>query len=136
MTPSSLIRQPRALLASLALTRCFLAAPAVALAQASAPAAAMPVASDPTAGADAPVVSANNTVKETVDNPYGLGALWAQGDFVARGTLMILFLMSLGSWYILITKLFEYKYVAEVLAGAQRLAVTKLGMVGNEQFVQ
>ena len=33
-------------------------------------------------------------------------------------------------------KLVEYKYVAEVLAEAQRLGVTKLGMVGNEQFVQ
>jgi len=42
-----------------------------------------------------------------VDNPYGIKALWAQGDFVAKGTLMILFIMSLGSWYILITKLYE-----------------------------
>ena len=33
-------------------------------------------------------------------------------------------------------KLVEYKYVAEVLAEAQRLGVTKLGMVGNEQFVK
>ncbi len=40
-----------------------------------------------------------------VDNPYGLGALWAQGDFVARGTLLILVLMSMASWYILVTRL-------------------------------
>jgi len=40
-----------------------------------------------------------------VDNPYGLCALWAQGDFVARGTLLILVLMSVGSWYILVTRL-------------------------------
>ena len=33
-------------------------------------------------------------------------------------------------------KLVEYKYVAEVLAEAQRLGVAKLGMVGNEQFVK
>ena len=33
-------------------------------------------------------------------------------------------------------KLVEYKYVALVLASAQRLGVTKLGMVGNEQFVK
>ena len=45
--------------------------------------------------------------KETVDNPYGLGALWAQGDFVSRGTLTLLVIMSMGSWYILITKLYE-----------------------------
>ncbi len=50
----------------------------------------------------APVAS-----RETLDNPYGLGALWAQGDWVAKTTLLILFLMSLGSWYILVTKLHE-----------------------------
>ncbi len=33
-------------------------------------------------------------------------------------------------------KLVEYRYVAEVLAEAQRLGVTKLGMVGNEQYVK
>ena len=33
-------------------------------------------------------------------------------------------------------KLVEYRSVAMVLASAQRLGVTKLGMVGNEQFVK
>jgi biopolymer transport protein ExbD len=33
-------------------------------------------------------------------------------------------------------KLVEYKAVATVLASAQRLGVTKLGMVGNEQFIK
>lgn len=42
-------------------------------------------------------------------NPYGLSALWGQGDLVARTTLSILGLMSFGSWYILITKLFEQR---------------------------
>lgn len=32
-------------------------------------------------------------------------------------------------------KLVEYKYVAMVLAEAQRLGVTKIGIVGNEQFL-
>jgi biopolymer transport protein ExbD len=32
-------------------------------------------------------------------------------------------------------KLAEYKEVAMVMAAAQRLGVTKLGLVGNEQFV-
>ena len=31
-------------------------------------------------------------------------------------------------------KLVSYKYVAGVMASAQRLGVTKIGMVGNEQF--
>jgi biopolymer transport protein ExbB len=61
----------------------------------------------PVATAVAPVANAGVTSKESVDNPYGLGALWSQGDFVSRGTLIILVLMSMGSWYILITKLYE-----------------------------
>jgi biopolymer transport protein ExbD len=32
-------------------------------------------------------------------------------------------------------KMVEYKYVAAVLASAQRLGVTNIGLVGNEQFV-
>jgi biopolymer transport protein ExbD len=33
-------------------------------------------------------------------------------------------------------KLATYKYVAEVMASAQRLGVRKIGLVGNEQFIQ
>jgi biopolymer transport protein ExbD len=33
-------------------------------------------------------------------------------------------------------KLVEYKSVAAVMASAQRLGITKLGIVGNEQFVK
>src|ERR1700752_3850457 len=33
-------------------------------------------------------------------------------------------------------KLATYKYVAEVMASAQRIGVTKIGLVGNEQFIQ
>jgi biopolymer transport protein ExbB len=43
------------------------------------------------------------------ENPYGLEALWKQGDFVARGTLIILIIMSIGSWYIGIVKLIEQR---------------------------
>ncbi len=44
---------------------------------------------------------------EVVENPYGLSALWKTGDFVAKGTLIILCIMSVGTWYILVTKLIE-----------------------------
>ena len=33
-------------------------------------------------------------------------------------------------------KLAEYRYVAEVMASAQRIGVNKIGLVGNEQFVK
>ncbi len=38
------------------------------------------------------------------DNPYGLQALWAGGDMVLRGTLAILAVMSVATWYVMITK--------------------------------
>ena len=44
---------------------------------------------------------------ELVDNPYGLEALWKGGDIVAKVTLTILALMSMGSWYIIVTKVYE-----------------------------
>jgi len=42
-----------------------------------------------------------------IENPYGIEALWKQGDFVARGTLIILIIMSVGTWYIGIVKYIE-----------------------------
>jgi len=44
-----------------------------------------------------------------VENPYGPLALWQQGDFVARGTLIILAVMSLFSWYIILTKIWDQR---------------------------
>ena len=52
-------------------------------------------------------VAAPTVAKEMVTNPYGLEALWKEGDFVSKTTLIILVIMSMGSWYILIVKLFE-----------------------------
>ena len=78
-------------------------APAPALAQASAPAATAPA----PAAAPAPAPAEPVVAKEEVMNPYGLEALWKQGDFVAKGTLLIMIIMSIGSWYIIFTKLFE-----------------------------
>jgi biopolymer transport protein ExbB len=41
------------------------------------------------------------------DNPYGIAALWNQSDVVARAVLLILAAMSVGSWYVIVTKLLE-----------------------------
>ncbi len=43
----------------------------------------------------------------TITNPYGLSSLWQQGDFIARGTLVVLAVFSAATWYILVTKLIE-----------------------------
>ena len=90
-------------------------APADAAAPAAAPAPEAAAAPAPEAAA-APVVAPGE--KEAVHNPYGIEALWAEGDFVSKGTLIILSLMSMGSWYIIITKLIDqmkiFKQSAEV----------------------
>ncbi len=46
-----------------------------------------------------------------VDNPYGLAQLWAQGDFVARGTLILLVIMSALSWWVMITKAWDQRRI-------------------------
>lgn len=74
-------------------------------AAASAPAAAP--AADAAAPAAAPAGDTAAPAKEAVDNPYGPDALWKNGDFVARSTLIILAIMSMGSWYIIVTKLID-----------------------------
>ena len=57
---------------------------------------------------------------ETVLNPYGLGALWAQGDMVSRATLLIMVVMSIGSWYIIFAKLWEqHKLMKNAQAAAR-----------------
>ncbi len=78
------------------------AAPAAA--PATAPDAATPAAAP--VAAPAPSAAANRSV-EIVDNPYGLEALWRGGDIVARVTLGILLFMSIGSWYVIFTKIYE-----------------------------
>ena len=68
------------------------------------------------------------TTKEVVENPYSLGALWKTGDFVSRGTLIILVIMSLGSWYIMFTKFYEqFRLMGQ--AGAVRKTFWSAGSV-------
>jgi biopolymer transport protein ExbB len=59
--------------------------------------------------------------QEMVENPYGLSALWHGGDFIARGTLIALLVMSMGSWYVIITKLVEQFVLAHQARQAERI---------------
>jgi biopolymer transport protein ExbB len=104
------IRRHAAVLAVI-LTVAGLAAPASTFAQADAPKAAAAdapaPAAAPAAPAAVPAAPVPTVTKETVENPYGLEALWRQGDWVSKGTLIILVIMSMGSWYIIFVKLWE-----------------------------
>jgi biopolymer transport protein ExbB len=95
-----------ALLAGLTLA---LSLPQLAVAQA---------ASEPAAAAAA--IAAPAVARESVTNPYGLSALWAQGDWVSRGTLIIMVIMSMGSWYIIFTKVFEQRKLLKSAEAAAR----------------
>lgn len=54
-----------------------------------------------------PPLQAPTEENVAVKNPYGFVALWKGGDFVSHGIIIILLIMSMGSWYITFTKLFE-----------------------------
>src|SRR5262252_7289808 len=89
-------------------------------APAAAPAApsASPAPAAPPAAAPAPVAT---TTREVVDNPYGLEALWKGGDYVSKTTIAILVIMSMGSWYIIITKVYEqYRMGRQARAGTKK----------------
>ena len=71
----------------------------IALAQESA--ASAPVAISP---AGVPAAAAKT---EATENPYGLATLWKSSDGVAKTVLLLLLIMSAGSWYIMIVKFLE-----------------------------
>ena len=77
------------------------AASAASAAEATAPA-AVPVAPPAVA---APVPPG----REELENPYGLKAMWEHGDWVSKGVLLILLIMSAGTWYIFFNKLWEQR---------------------------
>ena len=57
----------------------------------------------------APPVAGTEAGASPAGNPYGLRVVWAQGDLVARTTLILLALMSVLSWYVIVSKLIEQR---------------------------
>jgi biopolymer transport protein ExbB len=75
---------------------------------------AAPAATEPSANTSAPAikppaVSAASGVGGS--SPYGLFALWRNGDFVIRSVIVLLGIMSIGTWYIFIMKFWEQSRV-------------------------
>jgi biopolymer transport protein ExbB len=100
--------------------------PQVARSQAQPPAPAAPAAPSDAATATQPAAApaapatGGTRVTEVVENPYGLEALWRGGDIVSKATIAILVIMSMGTWYIIITKIYE-----QTKMGAQARAAEK-----------
>lgn len=94
---------------------------------------ALPSYGQDASGGDAGPASASETIQ--VDNPYGLEALWGQGDFVARGTLVILVIMSAMTWYIMVVKIIEQqKLFAEAKAADQKFWTAPSVKAGAESL--
>ncbi len=86
-----------------------------AMAQTTAPASAAvadPAAAAPAAMAVAPAADAKKA-EGTTDNPYGIAALWHNAHSVDMGVLIMLAIMSMGSWYILAIKMLEQRKAAK-----------------------
>jgi biopolymer transport protein ExbB len=108
-----------ALLAALVIGLAPLVVPMAAWAQAQpAPPAAAAPETPPAAAtpAKAPAAKAD----PALDNPYGLQALWRGSDYVAKVTLVILAIMSIGSWYIIVTKVYEQSKMNKSARAAEK----------------
>lgn len=85
----------------------------------TAPAATESAAAPAEGQAQSAASAAEEATKE--HNPYGLDALWSQGDFVAKGTLILMGIMSAFTWYILFTKLWEQQRLFAQAKEAKKL---------------
>lgn len=68
----------------------------------------------------APTLANVPAASASADNPYGLGAMWGQGDWVAKVTVLLLIIMSVASWYVLISKLIEQNRMKGLAKAAQQ----------------
>ncbi len=96
------------------------AAPGAPDATGAAPGAPAAPGAAPDAGGPSATAADNGNGTQTVDNPYGLAALWKTGDAVSHTVLVLLAIMSLGTWYIMITKFFEQMNLFRAGKVAQR----------------
>ncbi len=79
-------------------------------------------AAKPADAAPAPVAApaaAKPVEKVSEEDAFSFSSLLKQGDVVAKITLVILVIMSLGSWYIIVTKLFEAAKISKQAKDAE-----------------
>ncbi|HVS76160.1 MAG TPA: MotA/TolQ/ExbB proton channel family protein [Steroidobacteraceae bacterium] len=61
-----------------------------------------------------------NQAVTTVNNPYGLAGILNSGDIVAQGVVALLLIMSLMSWYIILTKLWDQRRLKQSARAAEK----------------
>ncbi len=104
-----MISRISAMIAAIAVAATLAVSPMVARAQDQKPAeqTAAP------AEAAAPAPAAAPVTEKSTENPYSLGNIVAHGNVVDQMVLAILAVMSMGSWYILFTKLWDTTKLAK-----------------------
>jgi biopolymer transport protein ExbB len=90
------------------------AAPAAPAADAQAPAAPAADAAAPAAAPAAPSDAAKAAAAASdapVPNQYSLGHIWTEGSWISKAILIVLAIMSAGTWYIFFTKWIEQQRI-------------------------
>ena len=125
--------QLKQILASCACALVLSLAPALAQAQTASPAAAPAMQATVNAAVASPQTAVEaKTAPKTIDNPYGLEALWGGSDLVAKAVLVLLLIMSAGSWYILVVKVLEQSKMAKQGRAAQAFWSAKTVAEGTQ----
>lgn len=78
---------------------------------AEAPAAEAPAPAAPAAPSEEAKAAASAAAAEPTSSPYGVAHMWEEGNLVSRTILIILVIMSAGSWYIFFTKWLDQQKV-------------------------
>lgn len=108
-----MISRLSAMFAAIACAATLAVSPLAAQAQDQAASAAASAADSAPAPADiAPAAVSEPAAAKPVDNPSSLGNIVAHGNVVDQAVLAILAIMSMGSWYILFTKLWDTSKIA------------------------
>lgn len=108
-----MISRLSAMFAAIACAATLAVSPLAAQAQDQAASAAASAADSAPAPADiAPAAVSEPAAAKPVENPYSLGNIVAHGNVVDQAVLAILAIMSMGSWYILFTKLWDTSKIA------------------------
>jgi biopolymer transport protein ExbB len=100
--------------AIVAMTSLSAVAPALAQAAPAAPAAAAADNAAPAAAPAAPAASSDAAAKVNAadqSTPYGLQHMWENGGWISRTILIVLVIMSAGTWYIFFTKWIEQQRI-------------------------
>jgi biopolymer transport protein ExbB len=87
-----------------------------------APAATAPAATASPAPVAAPAAAPAAPAKSSasIENPYGLKAMLEHADVVTWTTFIIMVIMSIGTWYIMISKLVELNRIGRLAKQAER----------------